>query len=158
MITWSPRVERNDLVGMPSGWFVLARSVYMMRARGHGVSACGGHRVRWCIKHDWPWEGSDSLSTMLWPCSLLNVGCHHNEPTEKWLDVSLTLCLSGFLLVWILHLSCSAIHSTGNTHSFLIWILIFFLSWSLHSHPVFSIFSPVLSAVEEGSSKAMLLM
>lgn len=48
MITWSAWAERNDLVGVPSGWFVLARSASMMRVCGRGVSACGGHRVRWC--------------------------------------------------------------------------------------------------------------
>lgn len=47
-IAKSPWAERNDLVGVPSGWFVLARNVSMMRVCGHGVSACGGHRVRWC--------------------------------------------------------------------------------------------------------------
>lgn len=48
MIMWSAWAERNDLVGVPSVWFVLARSASMMRVCGRGVSACGGHRVRWC--------------------------------------------------------------------------------------------------------------
>lgn len=40
--------ESNDLVGMPSGWFVWARSGSMMRGCDHGVSASGGHGVSWC--------------------------------------------------------------------------------------------------------------